>query len=131
MSDTSKKDITKAEATKNESKKAPAKKDGGKGFFGKISKFFREYRSEVKKISWPTAAEVIKNTIVTLIFVAFFAILIGLLDWGVGSLRDWAILQARGGEETTEVSDSDINTGVNVQYLTDDGIVSESDYVAE
>ena len=128
MSDTSKKDITKAEATKNESKKAPAKKDGGKGFFDKIAKFFREYRSEVKKISWPTMAEVVKNTIVTLIFVAFFAIIIGLLDWGVGSLRDWAILQAKG--DTVSASDVD-DDGITVNYLTDDGLVSASDYLAD
>jgi len=87
MSD-SKKDITKSEV-KTETKKASEK--NGNGIFQRIGKFFREFRSEIKKISWPTFAEVVKNTIITLVVVAIFAIFIGLFDWGVSSLRDWAI----------------------------------------
>lgn len=94
MSDISKKDTVKEEAAKSEKK---AKKNG---VFARIGKFFREIRGELRKISWPTLAEVVKNTIITLVVVAIIGAFIGLIDWGFSSLRDWAILQARGGEES-------------------------------
>lgn len=120
----SKKDVTKSEAAKNETKKAPEKK--GNGFFQRIGKFFREFRSEVKKISWPTFAEVVKNTIITLVVVAIFAIVIGLFDWGVSSLRDWAITSVQEEEVINDVSDSDVD------YVTpSDSAVSNGDTAAE
>ena len=51
--------------------KAPekAKKEKKKnGFWKKVSHFFKDFRSEVKKIVWPTKKQVVNNTIV--VFVA-------------------------------------------------------------
>ncbi len=107
MSDINK-DTVKEEAAKGV-KKNNEKKNG---FFSRVGKFFREIRAELNKISWPTFAEVVKNTIITLVAVAIIGTFIGLLDWGISSLRDWAILQARG-EETAAVSDSDIAEELN------------------
>ena len=122
----SKKDITKNEAAKTESKKASEKK--GNGVFQRIGKFFREFRSEIKKISWPTFAEVVKNTIITLVVVAIFAIIIGLFDWGVSSLRDWAITSVQ--EEET-ISDVDVSDS-DAEFTTpSDVTVSGGDVTAE
>lgn len=52
----------------------------------RIVKFFREYKSEVKKIVWPGPRSVVKNTVVVLILCALLGILIWLLDWGLSSL---------------------------------------------
>jgi preprotein translocase subunit SecE len=52
----------------------------------RIKKFIKDYRSELKKIVWPTRAQVIKNTGVVLVAIIFMSIVIGLLDllFGLG-----------------------------------------------
>lgn len=68
---------------KNLEKKEVAKKKSDKpGFWQKIKKFFREYKSELKKISWPTLPEVIRNSLVTIAVVA----IVGLFIWGVDTV---------------------------------------------
>ena len=52
----------------------------------KIIKFLREYKSEIKKIVWPTGRTVLKNTIVVLIMCAIVLLLIWLVDLGLGEL---------------------------------------------
>lgn len=46
-----------------------------------ISKFFRDYGSEMKKITWAPGDTVRKNTITVVIIVAIFAVGIGVLDF--------------------------------------------------
>ena len=48
----------------------------------RISKWFREMRSELKKVVWPTRKELYKYTIVVLAVCAFFALFFWLLDTG-------------------------------------------------
>ena len=73
-----------AVATEKTAKKNPAKKEKGK-----VAKFFREYKSELKKVTWPTKKQVIDNTILTILFVAIIGLFIWLLDTGFVFLRDW------------------------------------------
>ena len=49
-------------------KAAPAvKKDDSKpGFFKRVGKWFREMKSELKKVIWPTPAALAKNTGISL-----------------------------------------------------------------
>ena len=56
--------------------KAPAKKKAKKP--NRIAKWFREMRSELKKIVWPTPKQIINNTVVSLVVMVVFAIVI----WG-------------------------------------------------
>lgn len=67
---------------KNLEKKEVAKKEKKDGLGKKISKFFREYKGELKKISWPTLPEVIKNSLVTIAVV----VIVGLFIWIVDSV---------------------------------------------
>ena len=55
--------------------------------------FFRDYKSEVKKIVWPGWKEVIKNTVIVLIMCLLIGVLIWLIDFGLGKLLE-LILQA-------------------------------------
>ena len=49
--------------------------------WGKVRKYFRELRSELKKVVWPTPQQVLKNTaIVALVTVAIAAVVMILLD---------------------------------------------------
>ena len=45
--------------------------------FGKVAKYFRELRSELKKVVWPTYQQVLKNTLV----VAACVVVVGLFIW--------------------------------------------------
>ena len=54
--------------------------------FKKIIRFFRDYKSEVKKIVWPGFKEVMKNTLIVLIMCLLAGILIWLIDFGLGQL---------------------------------------------
>lgn len=52
----------------------------------KVVRFFREYKSEAKKISWPNFRTVVKNTLIVLIVCAVFGAGVWLLDFGLGNL---------------------------------------------
>ena len=47
-----------------------------------LSKWFRGMKSELKKVVWPTWAQVVNNTIVVIVVSVVLAIIIGLIDWG-------------------------------------------------
>ncbi len=46
----------------------------------KISSFLQSVRSEAKKVTWPSRAEIIKSTIVVLVTIIIFAVIIGGID---------------------------------------------------
>ena len=55
------------------------KKDDTKpGFFARIGKWFREMKSELKKVVWPTKKQLTNNTLVSLGMMVISAIVI----WG-------------------------------------------------
>ena len=54
--------------------------------FKRAGKFFKDIRSELKKVSWPTKAELRKYTGVVLAFIIVFATVVGVMDWGLVSL---------------------------------------------
>ncbi len=49
----------------------------------KIKKFFRDYKSEFKKISWPTMSDSVKSAVVVLIAIAVISVCIFLVDTGL------------------------------------------------
>ena len=52
--------------------------------WGKVCKYFRELRSELKKVVWPTLQQVGKNTLVVLGCVLVVGIFIWLFDFVAG-----------------------------------------------
>lgn len=48
----------------------------------RIMKFFRETKSEMKKVSWPSKEQLIRNTGVILAFVVIMTIILSLVDFG-------------------------------------------------
>ena len=64
------------------------KKDDAKpGFFKRIGKWFREMRSELKKVVWPTGKQLVKNTLVALAVMVAAAIVI----WGFDQLASMLV----------------------------------------
>lgn len=57
----------------------------------KIAKWFREMRSELKKVSWPSGKQIINNTIVALIVMLMVAVVVWLLDLGADRLTELLI----------------------------------------
>ena len=55
-----------------------------KAFFSGIAKYFRDTRSEMKKVVWPSRKQVINNTIVVCVVVLISALVVLLLDFVFG-----------------------------------------------
>ena len=72
------KENTAPEKSKKTEKKKP----------GKVSKWFRDLKSEFKKVVWPSKKTVINNTSVVVAVVVFSAVVIGLLDAGFLKLME-------------------------------------------
>ena len=70
--------------TTNAVKKEDVKK---LGFFKRVQKWFREMRSELKKVIWPTPKETAKKTGVALIVMAVSAVVI----WGFDEIAQMIV----------------------------------------
>lgn len=55
-------------------------------FFGRIAKFFREIKSEIKKITWPAVPTVFRNMAVTLVVIFVVGAFVFALDFGLNKL---------------------------------------------
>ena len=55
-----------------------------KRFFGAIARYFRELRSELKKVVWPTPKQVLKNTLIVLACVLVVGVFIWMFDFVAG-----------------------------------------------
>lgn len=51
-----------------------------KGFLPRVAKYFRDTKSELKKVVWPTKQQSLRNTVVVIIVVAIAAIVMIVLD---------------------------------------------------
>jgi preprotein translocase subunit SecE len=58
------------------------KKTEKKSPFDGVTKYFKEVKSEVKKVSWPTFRQVRNNTVIVLICIVLIGAFIWLLDLG-------------------------------------------------
>ncbi len=60
--------------------------------FGAIRRYFRELRSELKKVVWPTPKQVAKNTVIVALCVLFVGVFIWVFDFvsrvGIDALID-------------------------------------------
>lgn len=63
--------------------KAAKKNDKKKESFGKkFTRFFKDLRSEIKKVVWPSKKQVKNNTLVVLAFMAVAAVFV----WGIDAI---------------------------------------------
>ena len=74
-------------------KEEKEKKASGDGrfFFKGIAKWFRDLKSEFKKVSWPTRKTVFDNTVVVLVTMLLTALFVGGLDAGLLKLFELAL----------------------------------------
>ena len=55
-------------------------------FFERAGRFLHDVRTEMRRVTWPAAAEVKNTTIITLIAVVFFAFYLFIIDKGIAFL---------------------------------------------
>ena len=75
----------KNKVAKTTDKKAVAKKSEKKRKFN-IVKTFRDMRAELKKVTWPSKKELIRQSVVVVVFVLILTIVVGLMDAGLSAL---------------------------------------------
>lgn len=88
MSD--KKEKTTAEVTKKDKKEVPAKKKENpfKAIGAKIKKFFKDFRGEWKKVTWPSGKTVLNHSIVVIVIVAIVGVAVLGVDTGLSAIID-------------------------------------------
>ena len=69
-----------ADKTENKPGFVARSKAAVKNFGARVSKFFRDTKSELKKVVWPSKEDVKTNTVVVLVTVAIAAVVMILLD---------------------------------------------------
>lgn len=69
----------------NENQAVQAKKDKKSekkpGIFARIGKWFRDMKSELKKVQWPTRKQTVNNTLIVIACVIVVGICIALFDF--------------------------------------------------
>lgn len=78
----------KADKAEKEKAKAKAEKEKKPGIGKRIGRFFRELRSELKKVSWPTRADTLKKTGIVIVCVIVVGIIVWIFDGIASSVID-------------------------------------------
>ena len=63
---------------------AVKKEDVKPGFFQRVGKWFREMKSELKKVVWPTRKALVQNSLISVCFMLVSAVLL----WGFDRLAE-------------------------------------------
>ena len=51
-----------------------------KGFFHNLTAYFSDVKAELKKVTWPTFNDIIRHTVIVLLFTFIVALVLGLMD---------------------------------------------------
>lgn len=56
-------------------------------FFQRAAKYFKEVKSEMKKVVWPAFSKVRQNTLIVIVYV----VLVGIVIWALDALFTWVM----------------------------------------
>lgn len=56
-------------------------------FFARIANYFKEVKSELKKVVWPAFKKIRQNTLIVIIYV----LIVGLVIWALDLLFTWGM----------------------------------------
>ena len=56
-------------------------KNANPGFFARMGKWFRDMKSELKKVQWPTKKQTLNNTLIVIVCVIVVGLCIALFDF--------------------------------------------------
>ena len=80
-----------AKADKKKDAKPDKKKDAKPGIFARIGKWFKEMKSELKKVQWPSFKQTMNNTGIVILCVIVVGIFIWLFDAVAGALIEFLL----------------------------------------
>lgn len=80
MADIEKIEKTEEAAAKSEKKSAEKSEKKKPSFASRVGKFFREYKSELKKVVWATKEQTLNNFVLVVVSVVITSVCIGVLD---------------------------------------------------
>ncbi len=93
MAELEKKNSEAAETAAGESKEKADKKkrpkSGKPGLGKRIAKFFKDYKSELKKVVWYGKKQLVKSTGLVIVSLVVVSAVISLLDLGLSNLIMW------------------------------------------
>lgn len=98
-----------------------AKKDVNKD--KKKNNFFKELKSELKKVTWPTFKKLVNNTSAVIVIVLIVSAIVFVLDvcfenlnnFGVGKIKELVSTNTENIEETNETEEStDLGEGIDL-----------------
>ena len=52
----------------------------------KIANSFKMMYHELKKVTWPSKKELVRQSTVVIVFVLLLTVIVGLMDWGLSAL---------------------------------------------
>ncbi len=55
----------------------------------RVKKFFKDYKSEFKKIVWPEKADTLRQSGLVIAAIVVFGVIISLLDTGFSKIMSW------------------------------------------
>jgi preprotein translocase subunit SecE len=61
-------------------------KGEGVGFVARTAEFFKEFKTEMKKVTWPGRKETASSTAVVIVTVMIIVIFLGLVDYALGRI---------------------------------------------
>ena len=76
---------TKAVAKTTDTKAAAKKSDSGKKRFNLV-KTFKDMWAELKKVTWPSRKDLIRQSTVVIVFVPILTVVVGLMDYVLSNL---------------------------------------------
>ena len=87
-----KEEKTQKKVDSKDSKKKPQKKSvkskkTNKKKHSQVVTFFKEVKSEMSKVKWPSKKDMVKYSIATIIFIVFFAVFFYLIDLIIALLK--------------------------------------------
>ena len=95
---------TTAEVTKKDKKaETPAKKKGNplKNAGAKVKKFFKDFKGEWKKVTWPSGKTVLNSSLVVIVITVIVCIALLIVDTGLSSIIDLLVGLAKDDTATT------------------------------
>ena len=101
-----------AKAEKAKAKASKPKNPNGNIFvrFGKgFKKFWKDFRGEIKRVTWPDRMTVLKNTGVVLVAVAAVCVVIFAIDQGLSFLVELLVKLAKNSGENAETAAAIMN----------------------
>ncbi len=72
--------------TRTASEADARRKGGDEGLWAKITSFLQEFKTEMKKVSWPSRKETGGTTAVVIVTVLVIVVFLGVVDFALGKI---------------------------------------------